>query len=174
MEKTCPKCKVVKDYSDFYKSKAEYDGLSSYCKLCAQAATKEYREKHPEKVRASQRKSGRKRYTTEGRRKRYLASISTEKRRKAIQRLHRLRTYGMTAAEYNALGARQLWKCAICREGRPLHVDHDHSMGKVRGLLCAGCNTAIGKLGDNSEGVLRAWRYLSKLPQIDKGSAQPK
>lgn len=41
-----------------------------------------------------------------------------------------------------------------------LHLDHCHVTGKFRGWLCSLCNTAIGKLGDNREGLLRAIAYL--------------
>jgi hypothetical protein len=57
--------------------------------------------------------------------------------------------------------------CAIC-EGEDSHnahggrfsMDHDHDTGKFRGLLCALCNTGLGKLGDNREGLLKALKYL--------------
>jgi hypothetical protein len=39
-------------------------------------------------------------------------------------------------------------------------IDHDHQTLKVRGLLCAKCNTAIARLGDNEAGLRRALAYL--------------
>lgn len=39
-------------------------------------------------------------------------------------------------------------------------VDHDHKTGVVRGLLCWNCNVAIGKLDDNPDTVLNAYKYL--------------
>lgn len=41
-------------------------------------------------------------------------------------------------------------------------VDHCHDTGRVRGMLCHGCNTALGKLGDNVAGLRRALEYLTK------------
>jgi hypothetical protein len=41
-----------------------------------------------------------------------------------------------------------------------LHLDHCHVTGKFRGWLCGNCNSAIGKLGDNIDGVYRAVAYL--------------
>lgn len=55
--------------------------------------------------------------------------------------------------------------CAIC--GRDdqvktasLGVDHNHASGEVRGLLCRLCNSAIGKLGDDYDRIIRAAEYL--------------
>lgn len=39
-------------------------------------------------------------------------------------------------------------------------VDHDHVTGKVRGLLCRQCNSALGFAGDNPERLERLARYL--------------
>ena len=45
---------------------------------------------------------------------------------------------------------------------KKLCFDHDHETGKHRGWLCVDCNAAIGKLGDDLEGVLKAVAYLEK------------
>jgi len=53
------------------------------------------------------------------------------------------KTYGLTAADYDALLGLQGGKCAICRgapKSKRLAVDHDHKSGAVRGLLCSRCN----------------------------------
>jgi hypothetical protein len=54
--------------------------------------------------------------------------------------------------------------CECCgkQPRRTLDLDHDHKRSLFRGWLCNGCNTAIGKLGDNLTGVLRAVAYLEK------------
>jgi hypothetical protein len=86
---------------------------------------------------------------------------------------HRLRAYGVTAAQYDALSAKQGGKCAICGSGsqlsRELAVDHNHeccpagaSCGEcVRGLLCSRCNTGIGLFGDSPRLLLLAMEYLT-------------
>jgi len=53
------------------------------------------------------------------------------------------KTYGLSAADYDALLAGQGGRCAICRgapKSKRLAVDHDHGSGAVRGLLCSRCN----------------------------------
>ena len=71
---------------------------------------------------------------------------------------HIERRYGMSAAEYRKRVAEQGGRCAICgeepEEGRRLHVDHNHSTGEVRDLLCRGCNHALGNVKDDA-GLLR-------------------
>lgn len=87
-----------------------------------------------------------------------------------------LRTYGLTAADYEQLREKQGGVCAVCRkppeEGVNLVVDHCHETGLVRGLLCDGCNFALGRLGDSAEGVSRALAYLSSFEDsVEKASA---
>jgi hypothetical protein len=52
--------------------------------------------------------------------------------------------YGISLEEKEKMAAAQEFKCAICGEVKPLEVDHDHTTGKVRGLLCTCCNRAFG------------------------------
>lgn len=58
--------------------------------------------------------------------------------------------------------------CALCasktrlggRQPDSACVDHCHETGRIRGILCFGCNTALGKLGDTTEALERALRYV--------------
>jgi hypothetical protein len=53
--------------------------------------------------------------------------------------------------------------CDLCgKQADNLHIDHDHSTGQVRGVLCSSCNTGLGKLGDTIEGLQRAITYLER------------
>lgn len=75
--------------------------------------------------------------------------------------------YGMTVHEYDQMVIYQNGVCAICRQmestgNRRLAVDHCHSIGKVRGLLCGQCNLAIGKMGDSPSRLRAAADYLEK------------
>ena len=82
---------------------------------------------------------------------------------------HRLRKFGLTEEVYEALKLKQNNCCAICKEMEThekydrvceLSIDHDHDTGKVRGLLCNNCNRGLGFLGDDTETVIEAARYL--------------
>ena len=51
-------------------------------------------------------------------------------------------------------------RCACCHREKILQVDHIHGSTTFRGWLCRNCNTGIGSLGDNLEGVLQSAIYL--------------
>lgn len=72
--------------------------------------------------------------------------------------------YGISHDDYLDMEQRQNGVCAICKQpptqGRYLHVDHDHSTGRVRGLLCPECNAGLGRFGDDIDLLLAAIAYL--------------
>lgn len=71
--------------------------------------------------------------------------------------------FGITREQFDAQSLLQGGVCAICRRGpgkRRLAIDHCHTTGKLRGLLCERCNTGIGHLGDSPERLEIARRYL--------------
>ena len=75
-----------------------------------------------------------------------------------------LNKFGIDADEYNRLLVLQGNGCAICgnkcKTNKRLAVDHCHATGKVRGLLCAGCNTALGQFNDDTDMLNKAIEYL--------------
>jgi hypothetical protein len=75
--------------------------------------------------------------------------------------------YGLTVEEYQAKLATQGGRCAVCNEepDRRLHVDHNHSTGAVRDLLCEWCNHAIGKAKDNPARLRAMADYLERHAQ---------
>lgn len=85
---------------------------------------------------------------------------------------HLLKTYGITDERYNEMFIEQDGRCKICLIhqsdiNKSLFVDHDHTTGIVRGLLCNNCNTGIGYFKDNIENLTRAIKYL-KIINTDK------
>ncbi len=73
---------------------------------------------------------------------------------------HLTRRYGITAAEAEHMLRRQNGVCAICRAAPAVHVDHDHSTGRVRALLCFNCNGGLGQFRDDPFVLQMAVFYL--------------
>lgn len=72
------------------------------------------------------------------------------------------KTWGMERAEYEALLARGCAICGCSQDDRTIHLDHDHSTGKIREPLCTSCNTGLGLLRDDPELLEAAIAYLRK------------
>jgi hypothetical protein len=71
--------------------------------------------------------------------------------------------YGVSPEVYDALLSAQGGHCVFCKHKR-LVVDHDHTTGQVRGLICKVHNTALRNFGDDEAGVLRLLAYVRGLP----------
>ncbi|MFR0353710.1 endonuclease VII domain-containing protein [Streptomyces sediminimaris] len=69
------------------------------------------------------------------------------------------RRYGRTGAERDETVASRRGLRVICPRVPAVHVDHCRRTGRVRGVLCFNCNSAIGKLGDDPDAVRRAAAY---------------
>lgn len=84
--------------------------------------------------------------------------------------LWKLKKYGLSVPVYDKMLKRFNGCCWICLKlpprGRSLAIDHCHSTGKVRGLLCTPCNYAIGMLRDDPATVRRAHVYLSRRDKL--------
>jgi hypothetical protein len=78
------------------------------------------------------------------------------------------RRYNITEANYYEMLEKQDYKCATCKSSDPIGyrgsdkfcVDHDHSTGEVRGLLCNHCNRALGLVRDNRQTLQNMLQYL--------------
>ena len=81
--------------------------------------------------------------------------------------------YGITPENYYDLLEEQEHTCSICgypetridhrtKQVTMLAIDHDHTTGSVRGLLCSNCNLALGLFQDNTDTILAAYKYILK------------
>lgn len=95
---------------------------------------KEYREKNRDKMNKQ-------------------ANLSHKKHRfkhkDKIRDYHLRRFYGLSLTQFNTMLENQKGCCLICNTNNPkgqgsFHVDHCHTTGKIRGLLCSNCNTKLG------------------------------
>ena len=76
--------------------------------------------------------------------------------------------YGITEQQYDEMLKAQDNKCAICKSSSTkdkrrhrFAVDHCHSTGVVRGLLCSACNKGIGLFHDSQDILAAAIKYLN-------------
>ena len=78
----------------------------------------------------------------------------------------RERTLGVTDADYKRMFKEQEGRCGICRNRlyskryKAFAVDHCHSTGRIRGLLCTHCNTGLGLFRDDPIALLRAVEWI--------------
>lgn len=143
------------------------------CRRCRSKYAKEWKEKNPLRVRAHLDKSREK-----DRIRAYNRYHSfTPEQKRAEARKSKLRTYGVTPAWYHEQLERQNGVCAICEKhlpsgkyGKYMHVDHNHTTGKARGVICNGCNTGIAWL-EKTEWRQRAEAYLKSYEPTELGSA---
>lgn len=86
------------------------------------------------------------------------------------------RKYGINSSDYEELLIKQNGNCALCpktesRPGYKLAVDHCHSTGKVRGLLCYECNRSLSKNKD-TDYYKKVIEYLERpaehIVEVDK------
>lgn len=87
------------------------------------------------------------------------------------RRRHLIRHFGLSPEQYDDMLAAQDGKCAICRQAErrrhkatgeivALAVDHDHSTGELRALLCWRCNATIGRVNESPELLEAMAAYL--------------
>ena len=140
--KVCTVCRLSKDLSEYYNNARSKDKKGYRCKACDNKTRK------------------RSRANSEG--------TALGYRRRAC-----LNKYGITLEVYAEMLTLQGNKCAICETDNPVGegnthkfksfsfaVDHCHTTGKVRGLLCNTCNRGLGLLKDSPELLQRALKYL--------------
>lgn len=156
-KKACTTCKQILPLSEFGLREGR---PRSQCRACVNRGNKAAREKRrardPEAYKAD----------TARWNKRVRENRGPEKERQ-FNRKSALRRYGMTHACFDRLFAAQGHACAICKEtgtGIRWVVDHDHSTGAVRGILCSPCNVGLGVFRDDPARLGAAISYLKSPP----------
>lgn len=130
----CPRCGEEKHINDFsIDSTRGPKGRKRYCKPCANEVTKQSKKRK-------------------------------HKSEKAANRYYNLKyKYGLNESDVEIMKEEQNNKCAICWEDRKLNIDHCHTTGVVRGLLCNVCNTGLGKVREDPDTLRRAVEYIENV-----------
>lgn len=133
--KQCSTCKKQKPFAEFYKCKHNKDGLYHECKICKSEYDRLRNLKNP-----------------------------NDRKSKNLQN-----RYGITIEKKQQMIADQKGKCAICEaeldNGKHTCVDHCHTTGKLRKILCRHCNILIGHSKENISVLKNAIQYLENHQQ---------
>lgn len=146
--KICRACKEEKSISCFVRNKIFKDGIDTICYTCNKERVKAWRKENPEK--------------------RKIQAIKESDPNKLYNiRKHLKSAYGITIEEYNNIYNTQKGFCLICgvhqsEVNNKFHLDHCHTTGKIRGLLCPTCNRLLGCAKDNTEILKNAIIYLER------------
>jgi hypothetical protein len=143
--KQCTICKEKKEFNEFPFQNKKLNKIMSACKVCKSIIQKENRkklgeiQKQKDRILYQKNKEHRVNYAREYRVKYPERTRATNLKQK----------YGITQNDYDKMLNLQNNKCAICSRdmgqcGKIFCVDHNHTTGKVRGLLCDPCNYGLG------------------------------
>jgi hypothetical protein len=158
IERHCNGCDTTKSIEEFAKDRNDKSGYTYRCKVCRNKKQKEWVTRNPEKVKElnlKHRETRKEYYSTPERKFKY--------RKKYIEK-----TFGIPYEEYERLFDLQSGVCAICSQPERssknsyLSVDHCHTTGVIRGLLCNSCNRALGYFYDSTSNLINAVNYLNK------------
>ena len=124
-----------------------------------------WRAKNPERTREIARASAKRQWLRDPEKFRRANRERYRQKREVILANKRRRDYGLEHDEYLAMLAAQEGCCAICRDpaSETLYVDHNHTTGRIRGLLCRTCNLAIGYIHDKPSVALAMQQYLLRM-----------
>ena len=150
----CTKCNQNKETSEFHKDKKKTNGLTSWCKDCRNKARAEKYWKEPE----SQRKRSQDYRKTLTQEQRYISNRNTKLKQ----------AYGLTHKQVEEMKRLQEYKCYVCScneleaGSKGLVVDHNHTTGQIRKLLCSPCNTALGLLREDKNIFTSLIKYIEE------------
>lgn len=128
------------------------------CKPCLSQMQTLWRQKHRDRINENRRRQYR----------RNSKKICEESRKNRGKYLRTFRNYyykkyyGITLEDKEAMIKKAGGKCQICLLVKDLVIDHSHSHGQVRGLICGDCNKGLGWFRDSVSTLMSAIDYLSK------------
>lgn len=174
MTKHCPKCDRELPKTSFNVCKTKKSGLQSWCKECKSENSK-VRLLRDDVKEANRQKSAQARANNPEKIKQNVARYkenlknNPEKQEKVKKKkldYHYQSEYGLTYQQVEDMKMAQGYRCAICEtiflSTKDAHVDHSHTTGKVRQILCSSCNLGIGKFKESKETLQKAIEYLER------------
>ena len=163
MGRVCTTCLIEKDFEAFHLSRGSLHGRSRKCKSCTHQAQRVYRMQPHVKVAGAKATIKSKGIREDA----FGAALVRHKTNMANIR-HK---YGLEERDLQDALLKQQGCCAICKtdlgdyvvnhEHRVYHIDHCHTTGQVRGLLCPACNTMLGCLEKHNVALSEIADYLS-------------
>ena len=167
---TCSKCGQSKPVEAFSRSARAPSGYLRQCKDCKNAYLREYLANSEDQRRKARKRQWEWRQDPENRAyenaKGYDRARQDSGRQALASRKHLYKKlYGITIEEYDQMVIDQGGGCYICKsppsgKHKYFHVDHCHTTGQTRKLLCSACNTGLGCFQDSIELLLKAAAYL--------------
>jgi copper chaperone CopZ len=156
-------CKQVnpQPLDNFTKHSHTKDGLQVHCKHCRNSINKALRKENKDKYREVQIQ-----WNMDNKDKIQTIEKKWQKANPEKLRAKSMRKkYGISIAEYDFLLLKQEDQCGICKRHKSsftirLCIDHNHSTGKIRGLLCSNCNRGLGLFQDRADWLRNAANYL--------------
>ncbi len=142
--KTCNKCLIEKPLDDFHKNVHGKQGRATECKPCRRLARQETWANDPDYV---------------------------KKCNEATRNSQLIAKYGIDSNTYDKMQDDCKGVCECCGKPetdvafgktRKLAVDHCHTTGKVRGLLCRACNIGLGHFNDDPVKLQQAINYIKE------------
>jgi len=116
---------------------------------------KQYREENPEVV-----AKWKKTYYLKNKDKQRIWARESAERNQKGRFVKRALDFGATLNE--AQSAFLVDRCEACQQERTMHIDHCHTTGRYRGMLCSDCNTGLGYFQDQANLLQRAISYLER------------
>ena len=153
--RTCRVCGLEKPLDDLVKDKKAKDGRKRLCKVCDAERMRNYFKSNPDKYENNKR-------------------IARDSR-------PNWKRHGIDQSVYDEMLGRYDGKCWSCQSEQGTHIDHNHNCCDsargcnlcIRGILCNGCNAALGHLKDDLDRINGLMVYLTSRSREVRSISPP-
>lgn len=167
--KICTQCGEDKDLTEYQKHSTSSDGKTWECRECtALRGRKRYKnKKYPQPVAFPETKvcstCGEEKPPSAYYKDQHYPDHRQKQCRACRLNVGRASRFGITVSELTDFVNDRGNKCEVCgsSEGN-MHLDHSHDTGKIRGLLCHGCNVSLGLVKEDPETLRGLANYIER------------